>query len=113
MKYFKDKHTTIIVQKHDKRRENSQSFETAWSSFPSNKEFKNFVFLIERKYPHKIWWKLLSKEVKKSIIYYVFHCTDSIYELTPKQISELDSQREFSPLTKEIRDYKIKILTGN
>lgn len=113
MKKFKDKNTNIILRKYEKRMDIYNKYENSYDTFPSNREFKDFSALVESKYSHKIWWKLLPKEEKKNIIFWVFNRVDSIYELNEYQIFSLDSQRDSNPLTKEIRDFKIKILTSS
>lgn len=110
MKKINDKHTSIIKQKYDKRMEWVEKNQYYHRYFPSNKEFKDISFLLERKYNDKIWWKLLPKEYKMNIIYEAFNDGYVPYNLSKEQIDMINIFKEKNPLTKEIRDYKIKII---
>jgi hypothetical protein len=112
MKKFKDKHTSIINQKYDKRMDwlENNSCTHRYLYFPCNKDFKNISLLIERKYNDKIWWKLLPKDSKKSIIYEAFSSGYDPYNLSKEKIDMINIFKEKNPLTKEIRDFKINLI---
>jgi hypothetical protein len=110
MKNYKDKHTLILKQKYDKRMDLVEKKPYYHRDFRSNKEFKDIVFLLERKFDDKIWWKLLPKEYKRIIIYKAFNDGYDPYNLSKEQIDMINTFKEKNPLTKEIRDYKIKII---
>ena len=71
MKY-KDKNTNILSKKYDDINKLIQEDKYHYSIFPSSKEFKIIKNLMDRKINDKIWWKLLPKEDKLSLIRYAF-----------------------------------------
>ena len=110
MKNYRDKNTSIIKQNYDKRMDWVENNCSSYKGFPSNKEFKELNFLLERKYNDKIWWKLLHKESKKTLMWKVFHTGYDPYNISKEQTDMINIFKEKNPLTKEIRDYKIKII---
>ena len=113
MKNFNDKHTSLIKRKYEDRAKWSQENYYTRNIFPSNKEFKELNFFMERKFNDKIWWKLLSKDNKRDLIQKVFISGYDPNGLSKEQIKIINSIKERNPLTKEIRDYKLKLLLSN
>jgi len=110
---FNDKHTSLIKRKYeDKTKWHQENYYTI-NSFPNSKEFKELNFFMERKFNDKIWWKLLSKDTKRYLMQKVFSSEYDPNGFSKEQMIIINSIKERNPLTKEIRDYKLKLLLSN
>jgi hypothetical protein len=107
---IKDKNTHILNKKYDDRTKWLQEYNYHHTTFPSNKEFKILKDLMDRKFNDKIWWKLLSKEDKLSLIRNTFISGYDPYNISKEQMVIINSIKQRNPLTKEIRDFKIKLI---